>query len=800
MKDNLRQELTTFNKKVTTNSIFMSLFTFLIYYIGIFMISASTHYIEGETIKEYSQLGIPVHKGKLIMMLVDGLSYRFANSSEHLNSESYQGKLTYLQELAETEPKKTIHKLSITEAPTWTLHGIKSLITGSAPTESVADMLMASDTNYETILNGLNKSKKNYFFGDVYWKDFVNKNSEKFKKIEYLNWFGKNSDQDAIVFKKIKKLVETGDFDVIFTHFSDIDSSVHKKGLSSKTTIQAMKRDDHFFRDFFANVDDNTTVLITSDHGLVETGHGGASVEEKMSIFFAYRKNGFLGKSGKNEKNFGIEKKNLRILDVTDLICYYLGVSPPMNSLGNIEMGFLPLEDFDFKNKEEELSSLKKFAKIKLTEIFQRKELIKRFEDKHSFPPDLISHLESIIKESQNIDSKSIPEIKKLITSIKNFLDDFSELFLKNTKKFEFNNFFLIFISTILILFYHISKLCFFTTVKIPKIPSLLKFVLLSPISIGFNIIFVIFVWYSGNIHRIFYTSIFSLTVTSCFLSFFRDGLMNTLKKILNLLKCFGNCNDTFIVSMILIIVMMVLTNDNYVFSMIQGPNLIQVYFVTTLTMPWVFDSFFSKKKRKIYYSVKDSLIEFILFLASSLGDVNVYSEGNLEKLRPYILIFNNRIIELGDFLPGIFLSYFLWKEFSKNQNNKLKNLFGGLFVYYLYKIAAWKQKELVSLIGEHEHHLLILFLQWIILILCVYSIFDSRKKMKNFTKKNNIGLIIQSLIPLILVIGYSYSSLHILVLFLLLKKNSKKKKFIFIKKSLSLFDLNCSVLFLWES
>lgn len=480
MQEKNREKKTRERNFLIYNTIYMSLLMLLVYYTAIFKLTGASHYIEGKVITDYSKLNVSKYKGKLILMIVDGLSYRFTNSSKHLNSDNYQGKLTYLQELKETEQNRTIHKISITEAPTWTLHGIKSLMTGSAPTESVGDMLFSSDTKYETFLEGLNPKKKNYFIGDIYWKDFVNKNKDKFTEIEFINWFGRNSKQDDIAFKKINELVESGEFDVIISHYSDVDSFVHKKGLSYKGTINALKQDDNLLREFFSKVDDNTTVILTSDHGLIDTGHGGASDNEKMSIFFAYRKNGFMGLSGKNEEIYGINDKELRILDITEIISYYLGVTAPLNSLGNLILGALPLEEFDFKDKENEIKILRKFCKIKKAQIEQKNILFERYGDTTFMSNTLKNDLKILQQDFTKIQHMNISLLKEHIKNSNDVIEKLTTEFLRNTKKFEFYNFLPIFIGMIFLLSYSILNLCIHH-VKDYQIPDEFSFFLLLP-------------------------------------------------------------------------------------------------------------------------------------------------------------------------------------------------------------------------------------------------------------------------------------------------------------------------------
>lgn len=226
---------------------------------------------------------------------------------------------------------------------------------------------------------------------------------------------------------------------------------------------------------------------------------------------------------------------------------------------------------------------------------------------------------------------------------------------------------------------------------------------------------------------------------------------------------------------------------------MIPGQNLIPVYFFLTLILPIIYKLLlFFKKDDGPYFSLKDSLFEFALFFISSLGDVNLFSEENLPKLLPHIKIFNTMKIELGDFIPGIFLIYFFFLEFKNLRKNKL--VYFTFLVYFIYKSLYWKQKELLIIFGgESTHHLCCLIFQWIILILTVYS-FKSFRKISSKTKSELLELIILKITPLILVFGYSYSCLHVLVLFLLIKNISKKKQS-YLTKCIAVY-LSCTIVF----
>lgn len=144
---------------------------------------------------------------KLVFMLIDGMSYRFLSSPDAKVDQTYEATSTLgIQESNELKahlsifakmkakyPQKTILEPAYHRSPTWTIHGVKSLLTGFLPPESVKDMLFKENKTYEILLDSLNSEKKSYFVGDVYWKDFIDQKSQKWKKVEFTNWFGSSS-------------------------------------------------------------------------------------------------------------------------------------------------------------------------------------------------------------------------------------------------------------------------------------------------------------------------------------------------------------------------------------------------------------------------------------------------------------------------------------------------------------------------------------------------------------------------------------------------------------------------------
>ena len=162
--------------------------------------------------------------------------------------------------------------------------------------------------------------------------------TQKWDEVEFINWFGTNTNKDGYVLKKLIDTMEkTPDFDVIFSHISDLDSSVHIKSLSSQEAVEAVDRDQMLLTTFLEKIEEqekkwaengeDVTLIITSDHGLIDSGHGGNSANEKLSFLFAYSSRGFASNKKKSEdpENIFKLKKDLKAFDITEMTSYYMG-------------------------------------------------------------------------------------------------------------------------------------------------------------------------------------------------------------------------------------------------------------------------------------------------------------------------------------------------------------------------------------------------------------------------------------------------------------------------------------------
>lgn len=117
------------------------------------------------------------------------------------------------------------------------------------------------------------------------------------KKFEHLNKsvdtfvLLEGQSSQAIIDKAISVLSK-GDISVSLIHLPETDQMGHQHGWGSKEYIEALKEVDHAIGNFFAwleksNQAKSTSVIITSDHGGHEKGHGTDSKEDTIIPWIA---------------------------------------------------------------------------------------------------------------------------------------------------------------------------------------------------------------------------------------------------------------------------------------------------------------------------------------------------------------------------------------------------------------------------------------------------------------------------------------------------------------------------------
>lgn len=140
---------------------------------------------------------------------------------------------------------------------------------------------------------------------------------------------------------KITKQAMTGsiNFDLFLSHFSDIDIQGHAFGVDKKynkddTYYRACGEKADIFREILNTADENTVVIMISDHGQVDAGGHGGTSEQNMNVpIMAYKKNSNFG-SFKGTDFF--PKETWNNLDVAATVTALLGLPAPAQTEGRM--------------------------------------------------------------------------------------------------------------------------------------------------------------------------------------------------------------------------------------------------------------------------------------------------------------------------------------------------------------------------------------------------------------------------------------------------------------------------------
>ena len=196
---------------------------------------------EGEASVPLSTIGVEAPKNKLVVILIDGLSYRFSNSLSSPTKNKIFGRFTAFKRLQVKEPENIIFRPTIVEGPTFTPNGIQTLNTGAIPSMGLETFIRYAERR-EGILRNLDANRKNYFFGDPVWATNIRGNEHLFEKINYdASTFALSHPYQAEHVQSIKQLIKGQDYGSIFAHIHQFDATVHLTSLNSAATYKQLE-------------------------------------------------------------------------------------------------------------------------------------------------------------------------------------------------------------------------------------------------------------------------------------------------------------------------------------------------------------------------------------------------------------------------------------------------------------------------------------------------------------------------------------------------------------------------------
>ncbi|ORD97955.1 GPI13 [Hepatospora eriocheir] len=331
---------TKFFKKIHLITLFGLLLSFVIFIISLLSSHKYSYEINNEPFKEK-------HFKKLIYVIIDGLRY---DGWEETNNKGYY----YNNFKIKNDKVNIINCLSITDLPTITSSRTFTLITGARKT-LISKLLFFYHNSIE-IDNMINQFILNNYkvsiSGDDMWYDYL-KNLE--TKVDFLDLIPSYSKHQLFNLEEKcfnRFISKFRNYDASFIHLINLDALGHVYGINNQLIEDVMKVYNRYINQIVDNIDNDTLLIITSDHGVTDQGEHGCSSKKEISstLSFIYSKekevnvfNEFL----KNKQNkFNIESDDefkwmntkqkelifVRQNNILNTICYLFGLSIPVNS------------------------------------------------------------------------------------------------------------------------------------------------------------------------------------------------------------------------------------------------------------------------------------------------------------------------------------------------------------------------------------------------------------------------------------------------------------------------------------
>lgn len=266
---------------------------------------------------------------KLVFILLDGLRVDGALRTTHKNA--YANKMPALYAL------DGYRALSVCSNPTLTSTRVRSMVNGSP--SSFLEGLCAFSHFKSACPNFFDSvaERSVVFFGDETWTDLFGVHGKTY------NAYGKNFRMDLEIAYMDEFVESVGKADVLVGHFSALDNHGHFLTLNHPTMTHILGLFNNLVAKTHAKIDNETLLVITSDHGATDNGdHGGASAKERSSFVYfvdsARRlKTPVVPKNVENDWIGALDSfDTIDQADIFPTICALIGAAIPFNSFGNL--------------------------------------------------------------------------------------------------------------------------------------------------------------------------------------------------------------------------------------------------------------------------------------------------------------------------------------------------------------------------------------------------------------------------------------------------------------------------------
>ncbi|XP_019804494.2 GPI ethanolamine phosphate transferase 3 isoform X4 [Tursiops truncatus] len=233
---------------------------------------------------------------RLVLVLIDALRFDFAQpqlshvSGEPPTSLPFLGKLGFLQRILEIQPHHARLYQSKVDPPTTTMQRLKALTTGSLPTfidagSNFASYAIAEDNLVKQLTS---TGRRVVFMGDETWNDLF---PGAFSQAFFFPSFDVRDlhTVDNGILEHLYPIMDSGEWDVLITHFLGVDHCGHKHGPHHPEMAKKLSQMDQVIQGLVERLENDTLLVVTGDHGMTTSGnHGGDSELETSAALFLY--------------------------------------------------------------------------------------------------------------------------------------------------------------------------------------------------------------------------------------------------------------------------------------------------------------------------------------------------------------------------------------------------------------------------------------------------------------------------------------------------------------------------------
>lgn len=556
-------------------------------------------------------------------------------------------------------------------------------------------------------------------------------------------------------------------------HTSELDHNTHIEGLSSSHTAGILTQDNKLFERLIEAIDDDTLLLITSDHGLIESGHGGISPEERASFVFAYRKKGLL-KSHPFMKTYFPEEMELNDLDNFDLtptVSLLLNNAPPFNAIGDLLSEVLPL-DSNSSNREVARHLLRMRREVLDQKIKLAHELREINREHHDLLDSMVfldQRIEALLARTptEQDEDRYIQDCVDVIKQVKDKINLFKQYTSTRATVYDLSSAKSVMISTII----GLSGVIFNCVKYFVKEKSSLSFNLGFRV-MGFSILAGLFL--SQLLHITFAAGIYAalsvaITLTALFEALAVQRLFAVLKSIVRTIKIALEHQRTGVILLSGFVTFRIIENNNCI--MTEHPfhsmfifKLLLDYFLCTISMTIV------GQAQKQALSMAGSLLRRLKYLAvevfllylMSLGDLTLIGTFK-SSLDGFHRMFEEKAFFIGTVIPGTILfavaMHFLVRVYKFRWGSV------ALFsVQYVGSLACVHFAQVDALWGRQV-------VPSAILLSTVYGVWYNLKANRHLrlAKYHQLIVVLVSVMPVLLFIGGHYSTYNTVLQFSLL-------------------------------